>query len=157
MLYLRRERWFSNDYVVEEDGTIVANLSRSAWRNRGEITVAGRRLQVKRRGAFRDTFALYDGNEALLEIVQPAALRSKLVFAYEGRSFDVGNRAWYSSTQIVEAGGQIVGCVRSRGLFSGGAVADLPDDLPLAVRVFIAWIALVRWDDEVATAVALGG
>jgi hypothetical protein len=54
--------------------------------------------------------------------------------------------AWFSSSFVVEADGSDIGSVRRRGFFTSGAVAQLPDSLPLEVRAFLGWIAMVLWE-----------
>ena len=41
---------------------------------------------------------------------------------------------------LVESEGSVVGSIHSRGPLLSGAIVDLPDALPLALRVFIGWI-----------------
>ena len=152
MLELRKKGVFSNEYLAEENGTVVAELSRSSWRAQGEITVEGHRLKLKKHGALKDTFALYYGDAKVVEVTQPRALQSRLVFTHEGKDYEIRNKAWYSSTMIVESAGNVVGSVRPRGIFATGAVVELSDSLPLVLRVLIGWIAMVRWEEAAAAA-----
>ena len=99
-------------------------------------------------------FTLFDEDAAILQVKQPRVLRHKLEFQYDGGDFEIRDKAWYSSTVLVESRGSRVGNVRRRGVFSTGATVDLPDSLPLAVRVFIGWIAMVRWDAAAAAVAA---
>ena len=154
MIELKKRSLFSSEYVARDNGVVVGELSRSKWRDQGRFTVQGRDLKLKREGALKDTFTLFDGDAAILQVKQPRVLRHKLEFQYDGRDFAIRDKAWYSSTVLVESGGSLVGSVRKRGLFSTGATVDLPDSLPLAVRVFVGWIAMVRWD-AAAAAVAV--
>ena len=156
MLELKKRSLFSSEYVARENGVVVGELSRSKWRDQGEITVQGKSLKLKKRGALKDTFTLFDGDAAIVEVTQPSALRSKLAFQYDEKDFEIRDKAWYSSTMLVESGGSVVGSVSSRGPFSSGAIVALPDSLPLAAKVFIGWVAMVRWDSAAAAAAAGG-
>ncbi len=157
MLELRKKSLFSNEYVAEENGNVVAELSRSRWREQGEIKVHGRSLKLKKQGVLRDTFAVFDGDTVIVEVAQPSSLRSRLTFQFDGRDFEIRDKAWYSSTLLVKSGGSVVGSVRSRGLFFARTIVELPDSLPLALRVFIGWIAIVRWAEDEAAAAGAGG
>lgn len=154
MLELRKKNLFSNEYVAEENGIVVAELSRSRWREQGEITVQGRSLKLKKQGVLRDTFAVFDGDTAIVEVAQPSVWRSRLVFQFAGRGFEICDKAWYSSTLLVKSGGSVVGSIRSRSLFAAGALVDLPDSIPLGLRVFIGWLAMIRWDEAAAAGAA---
>lgn len=97
-----------------------------------------------------DTFGLFDGDAAVVEVTQPSGWRPRLVFHFDERDFEILQKAWYSSTLLVKSGGLVVGSIRPSGLFAAGANVDLPDSLPLALRVFIGWIAMIRWDEAAA-------
>ncbi|MBK6900631.1 MAG: hypothetical protein IPH09_15725 [bacterium] len=121
MLELRKKKFFSNEYVAEENGAVVAELNLSVWRSQGELTIQGRSLKLKKRGALRDTFELLDGDTALIEVAQPSAWRFRLRFRYEQRDFEIVDKAWYSSTPAPQGGRvgcrqhQFEGSVRRRG------------------------------------------
>ena len=46
---------------------------------------------------------------------------------------------------ILEHAGLSIGEVRPLGIFTRKAAIDLPDALPVAVRIFIAWLAILLW------------
>lgn len=152
MLKVRKKNFLSNDYVAEESGVVVAELRRSRWRAQAEIAVQGRSLRLQKHGVLRDTFAVLDGDIPIIEVTQPTLWRSRLTFKFDGTEFQIMGKAWYSSRLLVKSGGAVVGSIRTRGLFVAGANVDLPDNLPLAVRVFVGWIAMIRWDEGAAAA-----
>ena len=154
MIELRRNKPFSREYVAKENGTVVAELSRAIWRRRAEMNCQGHTLRLKRQGAAKSTYALRDGDATIAEVEKPSVLRSRLAFRYGGNDFEIVDKAWYSQKLLVKSGGSVVGSIRRRGVFASGALVDLPDDLPLALRVFVGWIGMVRWDDEASAAVA---
>ena len=39
----------------------------------------------------------------------------------------------------------MVGSLAAKGVFSRGMNVDLPETLPLAVRVFVVWLTVVLW------------
>jgi hypothetical protein len=145
MLELRKRSLFSDKYIVEENGVTVAKLSGTFWSDQSEITVEGKRLRLKKLGISKDKFILFDDDTPLVEVEQLSTLRSKFVFNCAGRSFKIYSKAWYSSTLFVECEGAVVGRMRRRDIFSDVAIAELPDDLSIAIRIIIAWITLARW------------
>jgi len=154
MLEIRRRRFFSKGYIAEENGVVVAELSQSAWRARGEMMIDGKSFVIKKQGALKETFTLWDGDLPLVEVRQIGAFRSTFEFNSGGGSYRMRRKAWYSSSYLVERNSMVVGSVRPRGLFASGVIVELPTQLPLAARVFIGWIALVRQEAAAAAAVA---
>jgi hypothetical protein len=152
MIELRKKGIFSNEYVATADGVVVAELNRSVWGTRGEMTVQGHRLKLEKQGVFKNTFTLKYDDTPILEVRQPSSFRSRLFFTHEGREFEMRNKAWYSQTMIVQADGIGLGSIRRTGMLSNGAVIELPASLPVAVQVLLGWIAIARWDEAAAAA-----
>ncbi len=64
--------------------------------------------------------------------------------------------AWRSAFVLSRNGVGLVGSVRRKGLFERERTVDLPEELPLEVRVFAVWLVVVLWKREVSTAPAAG-
>ncbi len=147
MLHLRKKSLFSNKYIAEEEGIAVAELSLSRWRSQAELTIQARGLKLTKQGILKDSFGLLDGNSVIVKVTQPSGWRPRFVFHFDERDFEIRHKAWYSSTLLVKSGESVVGSIHPRGLFATEANVDLPDSLPLALRVFIGWIAMIRWGE----------
>lgn len=147
MLHLRKKSLFSNEYIAEEEGIAVAELSRSWWRTQAELTVQEQGLWLTKQGVLKGTFGLFDGDAAIVKVTQPSGWRPRLVFQFDEREFEIRQKAWYSSTLLVKSNGSVVGSIRPKGLFATEANVDLPARFPLAIRVFIGWIAMICWDE----------
>lgn len=156
MIELRKKGFFSSEYVAEENGDIVATLSRSMWRHQGSVIIQGKTLTLKKQGVLKDRFTLFEEDTPILEVTQPKAFRHRLEFQYNQSNFKIRDKTWYNTTLLVESEGSTVGSIKSKGLFSSRAIIDLSDNFPLTIRVFIGWIAMERWD-EVTFVVAAAG
>ena len=53
---------------------------------------------------------------------------------------------------VLIEGDREIGAIRPAHLFSRSALADLPDDLPLAVRIFMIWLVLLLWKRDMGNA-----
>lgn len=146
MLELRRKRLLSSAYVVEEEGKPVADLVRSRWRGRARLTTRGESFGMSKRGFLRLTYTLRQGETDLLQAQEANLLGSRLLFTYGSRHFQIHREAWFSSTLVVEADGSEIGNIKRRDFLAGGARIQLPDNLPLEVRAFLGWIAVVQWE-----------
>ncbi len=153
MIELQPKNLLSGNYLAVERGVVIAELSPSLWRSRGEITVQGRRLKLEQSGA-AGALALRDGDIVVATMTRPSAWRSKLVFQFGGGELEVVERAWYSSTRLVRSGGVVVGRIRARGFWAGGVVVELPEVVPVALRLLIGWVVVSQ---DVAVALAAGG
>lgn len=61
---LYRERYFSGDFVLEHDGTVIARASKpSAFSNRFEVQLPDRNLVLRKLSAWNRRFVLFDGEK----------------------------------------------------------------------------------------------
>lgn len=156
VLELRRKSLLSGDCIVEEDRRVVAELRCSRWRSQATLSVDGRSLELRRSGVLRRRYSLTLAAAPLVEVIRPSAWSSRLTFAFDGVEYEARNEAWFSSTLLVESRGRTIGRIRRKGAFCSGAIVELPDRLPVAVRTFLGWVAMVRWSEAAAVA-ASGG
>lgn len=152
MLEVRKVHCLSNRHVVSHNGNDVAEPVRSRWRSRGEFTFQGRTFQVRKQGLFRSTYALTENDSRLVQATRPSSWRSRLVFSSDGRDFEIRNQSLFSSALVVSAGGTPVGSIRAKGFLTTRLLVDLPDSLPMHLRIFMAWIALVVREEAAAAA-----
>ena len=154
MLEIRKTALFSRDYVAVVKNKVVAELSRNLWRQRGEMDIDGKTFRFQRDGTFKSKFSLMDSDQVLIEVEQPSTFKSGLVFRYADKEYQMVKKAWYSRTFIIKHKNKVLGSIERKTVFSSTTLVDLPKDYPLAMAVFIGWIAMVRWDDETAAAAA---
>lgn len=84
--------------------------------------------------------------------------RNRFEVEYAGRGLTVEPATVWNPVYRVGEGGAQTGEVRRRAWYSSTLEADLPGDLPLAVRVFVLWLVLVvMLRDEAAAAGGGGG
>lgn len=148
MIELQNKGFFSKEYIALENGTVIAELSREIWRERAEMICQGRILKLKRHGTLKSTYILYDEDTTIFEVKTPSVMGSKFTFRYSGKDFELINKAWYSETLLVKSDDKVIGTITPKSLFSCNTLIELPDYLPLSLRVFIAWIGMVRWEDS---------
>ncbi len=154
MLELIRKSTFSNDFIARENGIVVAELDRSLWSQNATVDILGKTYSFKRTGLMQNVYTLLDGNLEVIEVEQPSAWQSKLVFRLNQNEYVVDTKSWFSSALKVEQDGNVIGDVHSADIINGTIVVDLPDTLPLPVRVFVGWIALLRTEETMTTLLA---
>lgn len=148
MLELQNKGFFSKEYVALENGIIIAELSREIWRAKAEMTCQGRMLKLKRYGKLKSTYLLYEGDTTIVEVKTSDIKSSKFTFRHSGKDYELVNKAWYSEILLVKSENEIIGTIIPKSLFSCNAIIELPDYLPLALKVFIAWVGMVHWEDS---------
>ncbi len=136
---------FSRGFTVVDGAQTVADLERSWWTERGVLTVQGAPFKVYREGMIFGPFLL-ETEEA---VVARAALKTRLfgnAFAIEHAGMQYSLRTKGKGCTLLNGLGEKIGALYSDS--GRGTKIDLPDELPLVVRVFVFWLALNLWKLE---------
>ena len=158
MLQLEPTRWFSWAFTVDDDGKPLGTLDISAWRERGDLTVAGRTFTIVREGFVSGDFRLESDGTIVATATKPSVFRREFAVTFSGRTLRLRPRSAWGRALVLHEGEREVGDVRPRAMWSRRATATLPDTLPVPVRLFVLWLAVLIWkrDDDAAAAAATG-
>jgi hypothetical protein len=145
MLIATPKRWFSWDFEVHEGGgQPVGDVRVSAWRERGAVTVDGIEYPVTREGVV-GAFTLAGAGGVLARAVKPSALHRMFTLEHDGKEYVLkAVSAWGRDFALLDGEVQI-GVVRPARALGRQARADLPEDMPLEVRLFVLWLTLMLW------------
>ena len=155
MLEIIIKSTFSNDFIAKENGVVVAKLDLANWSQTASVEIEGATYDFKKTGLLNDIYTLYYGGLKLLEVEQPSAWNSKLIFHLDQKEYVLDTKNWFSSAIKVEQDGNVSGDIHSTGLLTSTIVVDLPDTLPLSIRVFVGWIAILRSEEMAAAAIMI--
>lgn len=156
MLTATPRNWFSWDYVVSDNSQHVADIDISWWREKGTLTVEGRDYGVYRQRPMSGKFVLESNGAIVASAEKPSSLTRRLLIEHAGRQYELKPRGMFSRTFQLHAGPTMVGSLAARGVFSRRMNVDLPETLPLAVRVFVMWLTVILWKRESEAAAAAG-
>jgi len=163
--------WFSNDYEIYQGETQVAFLDPSAWRERAELEIEGRRYFLEREGWVGEFRLLDEVKHPLVTATKPSAFKSRFEVTWGERRYVLEKASfWRSGFAVREiipgetpSGDtpsreelRTVGSIEREGVFTRRAAIDLPEDWPLPVQVFVFWLVVVIWTREQAAAAAGG-
>ena len=77
-----------------------------------------------------------------------SAFRRSFTIHHEDRRYTLRAKAIFRRTFLLLEGDREVGSLSPEGLFTRRATVDLPQALPLPVKVFIIWLAVILWKRE---------
>jgi len=145
------KRWYSWNFEVLDGRRPVADVGVSCWRERGTLQVDGERYDVYREGWASGAFVLESHGEVLARATKPSAFERRLLVWHAGREYTL--RARFLGRQfLLFEGSSEVGRITPEGLLTRRAQVDLPAELPLPVRVFLVWLAVLMWKRAAAAA-----
>lgn len=148
MLTATPKKWFSWDFTVTEGDRAIADIDISWWREQGVLTVQGVGYRVYREGMMRGDFILEAAGSVVARAQKPSAFRRSFIVGHEGKRFTLRAKSAGRQTFLLLDGEREIGSLSPEGIFTRRAVVDLPPTLPLPMKVFIIWLAVILWKRE---------
>jgi hypothetical protein len=144
VLELVPQNWASWRFSVLEDGKSVAEIDMSRWREKGAFVVGGTGYNAYREGVVSGAFILELDGARVATAEKPNAMARRFSVEHAGRSYTWQGQVLKRSF-VLEENDRAIGSLIPEGILTRKATAEFPYDLPLAVRVFMIWLALIMW------------
>ena len=145
MLTVQRTRFWSNTYVIRDGRREVTEVNVRWTREAGSFVLDGATFEVGRAGWANGDFFLSRDGEGLASADKPSAFRRRFVVDVDGESFELAAVSIWARTYELRRGTRRIGDIRRTSWWTNRADVDLPETLPMEVRVFITWLVLVMW------------
>ncbi|HEX4964068.1 MAG TPA: hypothetical protein VF173_24800 [Thermoanaerobaculia bacterium] len=143
--------WFSWNFNVLEGSIPVADIDMSWWREKASLTIQGRPYTVYREGLMSGAFILENEEGVVARASKPSAFRDSFDVEHSGREYKLSYA--HGREFLFLENRRKVGSVARTRMLSRRTDVDLPEDLPLPVKVFVVWLALILWKRESDSAV----
>lgn len=157
MLTATPRHWFSWDYTVSSGDNHLADIDLSWWREKGTLTIGGQAYGVSRERPLSGKFILESNGAVIATARKPSSFRRRLVVEHASREYELKPRNWYSRTFDLRSGDAVVGSLSATGLLTRRMNVDLPEALPLPVRVFVMWLTVLLWKRDSEAGGGTGG
>ena len=148
------KRWSSWDFIVTAGSSPVAQIESAWWAEKGVLTIEGVPYRVYREGMMSGDFIIESAGSVLARAEKPSAMRRAFTIRHDGRSYTLRAKATFGRTFLLLAGDREVGSLSPQGLFTRRAAVNLPEELPLPLRMFVLWLAIVLWKRDAGAAAA---
>jgi hypothetical protein len=145
MLELVPLGWFSWDFGVLRNGSSIAEIGISSCRESGVLVVGGSSYNVYREGAMSRQFILELNGTQLARAEKPSALRRSFTVQHEGKNYILKAEISFGRTFLLLENDRQIGSISPARMFKRKAMADLPDELPLPIKVFLLWLTVILW------------
>ena len=140
------KHWYSWEFAVTDDlGQDVGEVRVSSWWNRGTVVAGCVEHKVSRDRLLGGAFVLRGADAPIARAVGRSAYRITIVIVWEEKRYFLHARSTLRREFGFWDGEKEVGSVVPVRAFSRAARAELPDDLPLVVRLFAVWLAEMFW------------
>jgi hypothetical protein len=146
--------WFTWDCDVFENRIPIAKIGFSVWGEAGELDVQSFVQDGNQDGhsdghyqVYRDSgsFLLADHQACIAIAEKPNPIFRQFFIKHADSRYELQAVSPTGRTFILQEYGQIVGSIYPARMLTHRAIADLPDAIPLPVRLFIIWLVLTLW------------
>src|SRR5215813_15559160 len=143
MLKMIPKSWFSWDFIVTDGVSPIAEIDVSWWREKGELKVHGSTYDVYREGLMSGAFLLESSGSLLARAEKPSAFHRSFDIEYGEKFYTLRAESAFRRTFVLMNGDSEVGWLRPDGVFTCRATVDLPEGIPLPVKVFMIWLFVI--------------
>jgi hypothetical protein len=137
--------WYSWDFKVTDESRAVAGITLSHWREKGALTIGDSQYGMYREAPMSGAFILERAGTVLARAEKPSLFRREFVVHFRDREYTLRPESLLRRAFVLTHDSQRVGSVAPNSAFTRRAAADLPEMLPLPVRMFIVWLTMISW------------
>ena len=117
------------------------------WPLKGELAIEGARYQARRERVMSGAFVFESAGVVLARASKRSVLRRSFVIEHSGRHYTLRPKsAFHRDLQLLD-GSTHLGSLTPESVVKRRANVDLPREWPLAIRVFVIWLAVMLWQD----------
>ena len=135
---------FSWDFTVYDDGVPVAEIDLAWIREAGEVLIDDVPCQMYRDGMLGE-FVLEAGGFTLVRADKYSAFLREFAITYDEMEYILKARTAFTRAFELLQDEERIGLIEPDHMFTRKMTVNLPETLPLAVRVFIVWLVIVMW------------
>jgi hypothetical protein len=152
LLEIAPKHIFSNTFQFRTQSHELVVLRGSSWRERAEFDLQGSRYRLYREGRLKGPFLLERDGRLIARAVKPSAFRERFEVEVNGAVYTLRKPSAFSRRFHLFSGEQQIGEIAPVSVFSRRSRINLPADIPLAIQLFIFWLALLMWKRQAAAA-----
>lgn len=146
--------WTSWNARITSDGEEITELAVSVWRSQGSFRLDGLDYTVEPKGFWLTHAVLRVGPTIIARAERLAPLGRSWIIHAAGRRLVLESRTWTGREFGLRVGEKEIGKVTREGVTGRRMRLEFPDDLPVALQVFLAYLVLVQIKREAATVAA---
>jgi len=134
----------------------LTQLKVSTFKNKGSFELDGDVFTIEPEGIWRTKVSLKKDGRAIARAHKTSMWRRRFEVTSAGHRLVIEGRGWRGREYVLLLGKQEVGWVKREGLTGRRLRLEFPDEVPLMLQVFLAYIVTAQARREAAAA-ASGG
>jgi hypothetical protein len=131
--------------VLEGAEAVAQTVDLSFWRDKGELRIQGYIYKARRN---RSTYVLESAAGVLVRAERPRRWLRELGIEHLDRRYTLRAKSPFRRQLLLLEGSTQIGSLSPEGLFTRRTDVELPQTLPLFLKVFIIWLAVTIWKQD---------
>ncbi len=143
---------FASNFRLQQNDNLLGEIDASIWRDRAVLEIGEGTYQLYREGQFSGDFVLEHNGNVVARARKPSVFRNQFEVELPNQLLVLRKLSPMTRRFGLFDGERQLGSVYPLGIFTRRSNIDLPSDWPLAIRVFVFWLAFVIWKRQNAAA-----
>jgi hypothetical protein len=128
-------------------------VSLKFWRERGAIACAEGSFTVWRQSGW-GAYVLDQGGAVIASAEKEGTFSRTFLIPSTAGPLTLKPRGIWQRAMVLHDGDAEIGWISPAGIWSRSARIDLPEQLPVAMRLFLLWLTLILWRRAASSAAA---
>jgi hypothetical protein len=146
--------WHSSGVRILSGSEELTRLAISAFRRKGSFDLDGETFAIEPEGFFRSNAVLKKGSSVIARVQKPSLLRRRFEISSAGHRLVLESRGWTGREYGLLLGSSEVGLIKREGFGGKKLTLEFPDDVPMFLQVFLAYVVVSQAKRERAAAAA---
>ncbi len=142
------KKWYSYNYIIRDGYHHITDLNISCWREKGHFHLYGQPFYLYKDSMLRGDYVLESDRQVQAFARKPSLFSSRLEVICGEEHFTLKRKSILGRTMTLWHANQQIGRISPEGSLSRKANIDLPDHLPMPIRVFLVWLVVSIWKNE---------
>lgn len=135
----------STNFRLQQQNQLLGEVDVSILREKARIELEDGTYELYRERQFSGDFVLEHNGKIVARATKPSALQNRFEVELPDRRLVLRKVSIWNRRFELFDGEKQIGSIYPLGIFTRRSNIDLPDDWPLAIRVFLFWLAFIIW------------
>ena len=152
VIYAEPLGWASFGVRLVAGDEELTQLKVSTFKNRGSFELDGDSFTIEPEGFWRTNAVLKKGEMVVAKAVKTSFWKRRFEITSAGHRLVIEGKGWTGREYFLLLGSQTVGSVKREGFTGRKMRLEFPDEVPLVLQVFLAYIVAAQARREAAAA-----
>ena len=139
---------FSTNFRLEQDKKLVGELDPSAWRCKATLELEEGTYSLYREKLLGGDYLMERNGNVVARAAKVSILHNRFAVQVGTQTLELKKLGWASRKFGLFDGDRQIGIIYPQGYVTKRANIDLPEEWPLASRVFMFWLAFLNWKQQ---------